>query len=344
MHMMIGFKKFGKYLVILWMAFVCTQCNPRTASVEKYEFPELSGPFMGQIPPGDIPELFMPDVISTGLYTRDMAITPDGNEIYFCVSSMGYNLIFFTRQKNGYWTEPVPASFITDNKYMYYEPCISHDGTKMLFLSNMPVDEGEEFGDQDIWVVDREGDAWGIPYNLGPPVNSEGSEFFPSLTNDGTLYFTRQENSSQENSIYRSRLVDGRYTMPEKLGPEVNCGTNRFNAYIHPDESFIIVPVIGMEDAIGGADYYIVFRNDNDDWSAPVNMGPDINNATGSEWSPYISPDGLYFFFMASKQPEAEPPEILTLNYLRDHLDRPQNGNADIYWVKADFIQSLRPE
>jgi hypothetical protein len=31
--------------------------------------------------------------------------------------------------------------------------------------------------------------SWGEPRNLGAPVNGEASEFFPTLTKDGTLYF-----------------------------------------------------------------------------------------------------------------------------------------------------------
>ena len=44
-------------------------------------------------------------------------------------------------------------------------------------------------------------------------MNTEGSEFFPSVTADGTLYFTRDE-EYRSSFIYRSRLVDGRYTEP----------------------------------------------------------------------------------------------------------------------------------
>ena len=43
----------------------------------------------------------------------------------------------------------------------------------------------------------------------------------------------------------RSRFVDGAYAEPELLGPEVNCGSNRFNVFVAPDESFAIVPDVG---------------------------------------------------------------------------------------------------
>jgi len=47
---------------------------------------------------------------------------------------------------------------------------------------------------------------------------------------------------------------------------------------------------------------------------------------------------------MASRRPAEEPPAKLTLAYLRKYLDRPGNGNADIYWIRSDFIETLRPE
>jgi len=51
---------------------------------------------------------------------------PDGDEIYFSVSTFGYNLIFCTKQVDGKWTEPKPVEFITDFQYLYYEPHITH--------------------------------------------------------------------------------------------------------------------------------------------------------------------------------------------------------------------------
>lgn len=45
----------------------------------------LTGEYVGQTPPGNTPELFAPGLITTGTYTRDVAMTPDGSELYFGV-------------------------------------------------------------------------------------------------------------------------------------------------------------------------------------------------------------------------------------------------------------------
>lgn len=48
--------------------------------------PGLTGPYLGQSEPGDKLELFAPGIFSDGLHNRDIAITPDGQEIYTTVS------------------------------------------------------------------------------------------------------------------------------------------------------------------------------------------------------------------------------------------------------------------
>lgn len=328
--------------IVLLLIIACgTQNEPEGEAA----FPKLSGPYIGQTLPGDEPQLFAPGIISTAMHNRDMAMTPDGNEIYFCVSAFGYNLIFYTKQKDGYWTEPEIASFISDYDYMYYEPHITYDGKHLLFLSDMPSKEGAE-RNQDIWIVNLEGDSWSEPYNPGKPVNTDGAEFFPSTTKDGTLYFTRAEKGSPLHFIYRSRFVNGKYAEPEKLNKRVNCGTNRYNAFIDPDERFIIVPAMGMEDGFGGTDYYIVFRDKNDNWSKPLNMGAKINTMGGREYSPYTSSDGKFFFFMSSRTKKIETASGAKPSYrkFKEYFNEPQNGNADIYWMRTDFIWRFKPE
>ena len=306
-------------------------------------FSKLSGPFLGQILPGGNPEIFAPGLISTAMYTRDITMTPDGNEIYFCVSVLEYNLIFYSKQINGTWTEPAPATFISDYNKMYYEPHITHDGKRLLFLSNMTINENE-LPTQDIWAVDRQGDTWGTPYNLGEPINTNGNEFFPSTTKDGTLYFTRAEKGNRIHYIYRSKYFNGKYQEPEQLNSNVNCGTNRYNAFIDPDEQFIIIPVVGMEDGLGGADYYIVFRDNQDNWSKPINLGSKINQESGAEWSPYISPDGKYFFFMSTRTNkfDSSTDEFPSYSKLLNSSIELGNGNSSIYWVKSDFLYELQ--
>jgi len=326
--------------IVLPILFLAGQEKPKA-------FPVLKGPYLGQTPPGMEPEVFAPGIVSTELNTRDMAITPDGREIYFCVNlgSFTFSTIMVTRLKDGAWTAPEVMEHMEDPGCWNIEPCISADGKKFFFMSNRPDKaKNEAKGDEDIWVMERAGDGWGEPTNLGLPVNSDSAEFFPSLTRDNTLYFTRRDEASGIEHIYRSRLRDGRYQEPEKLPAQVNSGQTRFNAFIAPDESFIIVPVYGRKDSLGQTDYYVSFRGADGTWSEAVNMGPKINSASGSEYSASVSPDGRYLFFMASRLPaRGQWPQKLSAVFLHGLRAAPGNDNTAVYWIDARVIDTLRP-
>lgn len=353
-------------------------------------FPVLSGPYLGQSPPDTLPELFAPGIIGTGMFTRDIAMPPSMDEIFYCVGigNYTYSTILYTKMEGNTWTKPAVVPFATSGKVFDFEPAFSPDGNRLYFLSaraDLQAGSGtsqkleaqrehaaneeqgeqvakqeqatneeqgeqvahqeqeavEEPGDQDIWYVDRTSTGWGEPVNPGAPLNSDGGEFFPSVTRDSFLYFTHNDKGSGLNQIFRSRIYADRFGSPELLPEEVNCGTNRFNAFIAPDHTYAIVPAVGMEDAYDQVDYYITFRNASDQWSRPINLGPTINKDNTRGWSPYVSPDGKYFFFMANWSEEV-PAAELTWEKLLDLHNSPRNGNSDIYWIKADFISALR--
>lgn len=306
--------------------------------------PAPAGDYLGQTPPGRTPELFGPGIVSTGLAERDLAISPDGNEIYFTVvgPAHAYSTIMMVRREGGRWLGPEPASFSGGPTHMDIEPALSPDGKRLFFLSNRPTAPGAA-PNEDIWVVDRTAAGWSEPRNLGAPVSSPDAEFFPSVTRDGTIYFTRGKKGEEVEHIYRSRLVDGVYQAPEQLPAQVNSGATRFNAFVAPDESFVILGVVGRDDAIGPTDYYVVFRKPDGSWHEPRNLGKPVNLPGVLGYSPYVSPDGKYFFFMSQRATTGPPAGRLGYADYQRIGSGPGNGQGDVWWVDAAVVLDLRP-
>lgn len=305
--------------------------------------PLPAGDYLGQKPPGRTPELFGPGIVSTGLAERDMAVSLDGNEIYFTVVGPAYafSTIMVVRRAGNRWLPPEPASFSGDPGHVDLEPAFAPDGNRLFFVSKRPTTPGVE-ANEDIWFVERTESGWSSPRNLGAPVNSTDPEFFPSLTRDGTLYFTRGSKGGQEEHIYRSRLVNGVYQEPERLPAQINCGRTRFNALVAPDESFVILGVVGREDAISPADYYVVFAMPDGGWHEPRNLGSPINLPRVLGYSPSLSPDGKYFFFMSQRLSATPPARRLTYADYQQLGQGAGNGQSDIWWVDASVITDLR--
>jgi hypothetical protein len=337
-----------KSLLNVLLAFLLSTSYLLPQSSDKFQ--NLNGPYLGQEPPGLTPKLFAPGIVSTGFNERDVTISPDGDEIYFGLLTGRQITIMCTKLVNGSWTEPKVAAFAENENYFYLEASLSPDGNKISFLSTQPPDGKEpkpRWTYQNIWTCERNSDgSWSEAY-LDTVINQNNAQFYPSFTKDGTIYFTGNTLETRKPEIYRSRMSAGKYLPPEKLPSVINReGTTIYNTFISRDEDFLIACIDGIENEFntGVANYYVFFRDENDNWSEPVSFGPEINIKGSTAMSASLSPDGKYLFFAA--QILSNENKLLLENKTLDNLiklsNSVQNGNYDIYWVDASVIYSLK--
>jgi Tol biopolymer transport system component len=291
------------------------------------------------------PTLFAPDMISTGEYELCPQISPDGRTFYFVKSTpdMNFWTIVFSQFENGKWSGPQVAPF--SGQYSDADEFITADGKRMFFVSRRPVNAGispNAAGRLDIWVTDKIATGWSEPKNLGTPVNSEGSEYFPTLTSDGTLYFGSGRKGGKGGvDLYRSRFSNGKYQEPENLGDAINTTFDEYEPYIAPDESFLIFMAGNRPDGLGGYDLYISY-NRNGQWTKAQNLGAPINSAV-DDLSPRISPDGKYFFWASARSAIDKPKtKVWSLQEFSSAYQRPQNGLGDIYYMDFSALKIER--
>lgn len=284
------------------------------------------------------PALFAEGVVSTGDYDSHPAFTPNGRTLYFLKSTPDFNFwtIVVSRFDAGRWGAPEVAPF--SGQYADADPFVTADGSKLYFISNRPA-PGKAKQDLDIWVMEKTAAGWGEPQNLGAPVNSDGNEWYPTLTRDGTLYFgSDRAGGKGRTDIYRARLVDGKYAAPENLGEAVNTQFNEFEAYVSPDGRFIIFMSGGRADGLGGFDLYVSYLRQGA-WTKAVNLGAPVNSG-GNELSPTITPDGKYFLWTSTRGLAGEPHEKrFTYGELERRLRGPRNGLGDIYQIDVSALK-----
>jgi Tol biopolymer transport system component len=253
----------------------------------------VSGPYMGQEPPGMKPEIFSPGFISLdNRFEYGFGFSPDGREFAFTLTNntWGYfELLYTTMDTNGQWSEPHRPEFVGDRIQSLY-PFFTSDGNKVFFAS--PLYQSSPW-DSDIFYSERTEDGWSEPVNMGAPINSTGMEFRLSMTDDGTIYFI--SNKEGNSNIYRSLLVDGVYREVEKLGAPINTTGPEASPFIAPDESYLVFES-QRADTYGQNDLYISFRQEDGSWGRIINLGPAVNtNAIEDGGS--VTRDGKYFLF-----------------------------------------------
>jgi hypothetical protein len=107
------------------------------ASLSYENWPDVSGTYLGQQPPGMRAEMFAPGIISTDRSEINSVFAPDRDEFYFTgwTRETGTK-IMVTRQLDGRWTAPAVAPFSNDDTSV--DPTISHDGNRVFFGTRRP--------------------------------------------------------------------------------------------------------------------------------------------------------------------------------------------------------------
>lgn len=290
--------------------------------------------YFGMASPGDKPVLFSPEIISTHRNERDFAISPAGNVMYYSLVLPARNLsvILHLSFDGFFWSEPQVARF--SGQYSDLEPAFSPDGKKIFFVSKRPLAQDQAKDDYDIWYMENTEKGWSAPLNAGLVINTTGGEYYPSVTTAGTLYYTAKYDSTfGGEDIYFSRFENGNYQTPENAGENINSEFPEFNAFIAPDESYIIFSSFGREDDLGGGDLYISYKQD-DGWTPAVNMGNTINSDR-LDYCPFVSHDGKFLFFTSERMDRRFYTTVRknteTIYQMADNI---KNGLDNIYWVE----------
>jgi len=75
----------------------------------------------------------------------------------------------------------------------------------------------------------RNGNEWSSPVNLGPTINTAGNEMFPSVRNDGTLFFASDGLPGYGGlDIFSTTNENGSFTIPRNLMAPINTSYDDF--------------------------------------------------------------------------------------------------------------------
>ncbi len=265
---------------------------------------------------------------------RDFSMSALQDEVYFTVQSPNEDkgVIVWMKKKDDLWMPPELLPFC--GQYRDIEPFLSSDGLRLYFSSDRPVNAAsQQAKNYDIWFVWRStlADQWSDPINLGAPVNTAKNEFYPAMTNSGNLYFTREASDGKgKDDIWISRYSGKGYTPPQVLDTAINSAGYEFNAYVSPDEQFMIFTKYGASDGLGSGDLYISKHTDKG-WTKAINMGATVNSPF-MDYCPFYDAPGKTLFFTSRRNSIADIP-YPDLKSFTDAIGQYENGQSRLYKI-----------
>ena len=285
-----------------------------------------------QSPGAQMQPVVLSPVINTAHREAEPSFTADGQTMYFNCYNGDICISHLTGAwEEGSWTPPERLGAPISTEYEEVEPVINAAGDRLYFTSIRPGGRlkgipflspfvnvfrvantlatarlGRTFfgglGLPDMYVSYRVDGAWSDPSSLNdaagePPINTPFADhclFFSADGNEAFWTSTRPGGFGSDD-IWTSRLVDGTWTEPENLGPNVNGPGSEHTSFPTPDGQSLYVTATRPE-GFGGEDIYITTRGVDETWDSLANLGP-LVNGPGDDRCPAWTPDLRIFLF-----------------------------------------------
>ncbi|MEO6286544.1 MAG: OmpA family protein [Dyadobacter sp.] len=141
--------------------------------------------------------------------------------------------------------------------------------------------------------------------SMGDTVNFLGTQYFPVMTaDDETLIFTGLTENRDENIYITHRKQNGGATnvwdVPEEISKSINTANNEGTCSVSADGRTLVFTACNRQDGFGSCDLYIAHK-DGKDWSAPINLGQQVNTRDW-ESQPSLSADGHTLYFASDRK------------------------------------------
>jgi len=253
----------------------------------------------------DITRIKLGGNINTRYNEHSPVLTADLKTIIFTSNRKGtgglkdkdgkyYEDIYISEFKNGKWTKPESISKNINTNKHEASVGLSPDGNTLLIY------KGTNNGD--IYISEKKDDEWSIPKALGKNINTKHRETHASISvTKQTMYFTsnRPGGFGGMDLYYSQKQNDGTWGKAINMGENVNTLRNEEGPFIHPDDTTLFFSSNGHI-GMGGYDLFMSFKQTDNTWSKPVNIGYPVNSPSDDVF--YIaSPGGNYAFYVTNQ-------------------------------------------
>jgi len=171
-----------------------------------------------------------------------------------------------------------------------------------------------------------------VVYPLNNLINTDGREYFPTITADGNkLFFTRHilgENKLVNEDIFVSTWTGTDWGEPQGLA-NINTANNEAAATISPDGRRLYLTICESYQNIGSCDIWVSYKV-GDEWSKPENIGMPVNSIA-KETQPCLSGDGRSLYFCSNRKGGEGGLDIWVSTLQKDgRWSEPENLGAQI--------------
>ncbi len=271
-----------KYLLCLLLFFVLFNVDAQQTKYLKY--------LVDSIPASNSIPLKLP-VDSGFMAVERLTISPDGKTIYYGV-------------RNGYDSSSIAAIMKLTYADMQWKnagvvfsdssgaPILSKDGKTLYFQYDDAIAPKG-------MVSTKKDSKWTEPKRFLNDLPM--SHYLQSPNTNNYYYAALTGKDAISRDIFKVK-VSANDTVTTRLGLNLTGHGCCIDLYVAGDESYLIIAMFKKNNEdnykfFGELDLFISFRNENEQWSKPINLGESVNGLSDWTWGPLVSNDDQYLFF-----------------------------------------------
>ena len=200
----------------------------------------------------------------------------------------------------------VPKEFSVNITTRYHEGPVSFskNGNRIFFTRNNYQNGQKQTnrkGDTllKIYTAVRNGEDWTsieeLPFNV-----DDYDQCHPALSADGKvlIFSSNREGGQGGMDLYKSEFVNGKWSTPMNLGPQINTSQNEVFPYLHENGKLYFAS--NGHGGYGGLDV-LSAKKMNSTWGSPSNIGSPINSLD-DDFGYILEPSGQAGYFSSSRR------------------------------------------
>lgn len=195
-----------------------------------------------------------------------------------------------------------------NSEFSDFAPVISFDGGNMFFSSgrNWGADESPNMKDADMGMFYEDiyssqyspTTQWNKPHRLAFCLPTENESSVSANIDERRIY--TYDSKTGNGDIYYSDYFGGDFNKTNRLpNDDVNNANWQPHFFMGASGNVAFFSSENEPNGFGGLDIYMITRNKFGGWSAPINLGSEINSKYDED-APFLTFDGRYLYFSSN--------------------------------------------
>lgn len=228
-------------------------------------------------------------------------------------------------------------------------PVISPDGKTLYLVRDKHPGNTIPNKKNDIWVAHLQPDkTWSKAKNPGKPLSNEGHNQVVSVMPDGNTLLLNgiYGNSTRQNvsrGLYLTNRTKDGWQEPQPVSIKNYYNRAKFVSECISVDGKTLLLSVERSDTQGGRDLYVSFMQPDSSWSAPMNLGMQVNTFA-DDITPFLAADNVTLYYSTKGEPGYGDNDIFVTRRLDDtwtNWSTPQNLGKGINTADWDAYYTI---